>query len=60
MINVCLAGSTGWAGSELARAIAGVADVRASPAVAQDEPVTALGDRIDSDVDPATRRSTRK
>ena len=27
MIRVCLAGATGWAGSELARAIAGVADL---------------------------------
>src|SRR5262245_42588726 len=35
MIKVCLAGATGWAGSELARAIPGTADLRLVAAVAR-------------------------
>lgn len=35
MINVCLAGATGWAGSELARAIAATPDVHLNAAVAR-------------------------
>src|SRR5262245_3051704 len=34
-IRVCLAGATGWAGSELARAIAGVDDIRLVAAVSR-------------------------
>jgi len=35
MIKVCLAGATGWAGSELARAIPGSGDLRLAAAVAR-------------------------
>lgn len=44
MINVCLAGATGWAGSELARAIASTADVRLSAAISRKSAGRRLGD----------------
>ena len=44
MINVCLAGATGWAGSELARGIAGSADIALVAAVARREAGKVLGD----------------
>lgn len=44
MIRVCLAGATGWAGSELARGIARTADVSLVAAVARREAGKVLGD----------------
>lgn len=43
-IDVCLAGATGWAGSELARAIAGCADLRLAGAIARSQAGRVLGD----------------
>jgi 4-hydroxy-tetrahydrodipicolinate reductase len=43
-IKVCLAGATGWAGSELARSIAKTEDVTLVAAVARKEAGRALGD----------------
>src|SRR6187549_390405 len=43
-IQVCLAGATGWAGSELARGIAATDDVRVTSAVARATAGKALGD----------------
>jgi 4-hydroxy-tetrahydrodipicolinate reductase len=47
MLKVCLAGATGWAGSELARAIAKTADVTLVAAVARKHAGRALGDVLD-------------
>lgn len=44
MIRVCLAGATGWAGSELARGIARSADIALVAAVARRESGKVLGD----------------
>lgn len=44
MIKVCLAGATGWAGSELARAIATTADLRLVAAVSRTHAGRVLGD----------------
>jgi 4-hydroxy-tetrahydrodipicolinate reductase len=44
MIRVCLAGATGWAGSELARAMAGVDDVTLVAAVSRTHAGRTLGD----------------
>ena len=44
MINVCLAGATGWAGSELARGIAGTDDVAIVAAVSRTHAGRVLGD----------------
>lgn len=44
MIDVCLAGATGWAGSELARAIAASTDVRVTAAVSRGSAGRTLGD----------------
>lgn len=44
MINVCLAGATGWAGSELARGIARTTDIALVAAVARREAGKVLGD----------------
>lgn len=43
-IDLCLAGATGWAGSELARAIAGEADLAIRSAVARSSAGARLGD----------------
>jgi 4-hydroxy-tetrahydrodipicolinate reductase len=43
-ISVCLAGATGWAGSELARAIAGSSDVVLSAAISRRHAGRDLGD----------------
>lgn len=43
-IRVCLAGATGWAGSELARAIAATADIELVAAVARSHAGRSLGD----------------
>ena len=43
-IRVCLAGATGWAGSELARAIAGAADLELVAAVARSQAGRVLGE----------------
>jgi 4-hydroxy-tetrahydrodipicolinate reductase len=43
-IKVCLAGATGWAGSELARALAGTADVSLVAAVSRKHAGQKLGD----------------
>jgi 4-hydroxy-tetrahydrodipicolinate reductase len=43
-IKVCIAGATGWAGSELARAIASAADLRLVAAVARKHAGQMLGD----------------
>src|SRR5262245_20665237 len=43
-ISVCLAGATGWAGSELARAIAGSRDVVLAAAVSRTHAGRSLGD----------------
>src|SRR3954454_21944198 len=45
-VNVCLAGATGWAGSELARAMAGVADLALVSAVSRTYAGRKLGDVI--------------
>ncbi|MCE5234328.1 MAG: 4-hydroxy-tetrahydrodipicolinate reductase [Mizugakiibacter sp.] len=45
-IDVCLAGATGWAGSELARGIAACADLRLVGAVARTQAGRVLGDAI--------------
>lgn len=45
-INVCLAGATGWAGSELARALADVADISLVTAVSRTHAGRRLGDVI--------------
>ncbi len=44
MIRVCLAGATGWAGSELARAIAHTEDITLVGAVARRNAGATLGD----------------
>jgi 4-hydroxy-tetrahydrodipicolinate reductase len=44
MINVCLAGATGWAGSELARAIASTEDLALVAAVSRKQAGRVLGD----------------
>ncbi len=44
MLDVCVAGATGWAGGELARAIADVADIRIVAAVARASAGKRLGD----------------
>jgi 4-hydroxy-tetrahydrodipicolinate reductase len=44
MIRVCLAGATGWAGSELARAIAGLPDVTIVAAVSRQHGGKSLGE----------------
>jgi 4-hydroxy-tetrahydrodipicolinate reductase len=44
--RVCLAGATGWAGSELARAIAGVSDVSLVAAVSRTHAGRILGDVV--------------
>jgi len=44
MIDVCVAGATGWAGSELARAIVGTDDVRLVAAVSRKYAGRTLGD----------------
>ena len=46
MLNVCLAGATGWAGSELALGIARSADVRLVGAVSRAHAGKTLGDVI--------------
>jgi len=46
-IRVCLAGATGWAGSELARAIAGTEDVSLVAAVSRTHGGRRLGDVLD-------------
>ena len=43
-LRVCLAGATGWAGSELARGIAGCADLQLVAAIARRSAGRALGD----------------
>jgi len=43
-IKICLAGATGWAGSELARAIAGMADMSLVAAVSRSHAGRVLGD----------------
>jgi 4-hydroxy-tetrahydrodipicolinate reductase len=43
-IKVCLAGATGWAGSELARAIAGTQDITLAAAVSRKHAGRSLGD----------------
>jgi len=43
-LTVCLAGATGWAGSELARAIAGADDLRLVAAVSRTHAGRILGD----------------
>ena len=43
-ISVCLAGATGWAGSELARGIAGAADLALVAAVSRQHAGRALGE----------------
>src|ERR1700724_632971 len=47
VLNVCLAGATGWAGSELARAIAKTADLAVVAAVARREAGRVLGEGRD-------------
>lgn len=44
MIDVCLAGATGWAGSELARGIAGTTDIALVAAVSRAQAGRTLGD----------------
>ena len=44
MLNVCLAGATGWAGSELARAMARTADLALVAAIARKHAGEVLGD----------------
>jgi len=44
LIRVCLAGATGWAGSELARGIAGTSDLALVAAIARRHAGEALGD----------------
>ena len=44
MLNVCLAGATGWAGSELARSIARTADIALVAAVARKHAGRVLGE----------------
>ena len=43
-LNVCLAGATGWAGSELARAIAAAPDLHVASAVSRSHAGRVLGD----------------
>ena len=45
-IRVCLAGATGWAGSELARSIAGAADLTVVAAVSRTHAGRTLGDAL--------------
>jgi 4-hydroxy-tetrahydrodipicolinate reductase len=45
-ITVCLAGATGWAGSELARAIAGSPDLTLSAAISRGNSGRNLGDAL--------------
>lgn len=47
MIKVCLAGATGWAGSELARGIAGSEDLSLVGAVSRSRAGRVLGDVLD-------------
>ena len=47
MIAVCLASATGWAGSELARAIAHTDDLALVAAVSRTHAGRALGDVLD-------------
>jgi 4-hydroxy-tetrahydrodipicolinate reductase len=47
VLNVCLAGATGWAGSELARAIAKTDDLALVAAVARRQAGRILGDVLD-------------
>ena len=51
MIRVCLAGATGWAGSELARAIARESDLTLVAAVSRSHAGDKLSDVLD---DPVT------
>jgi 4-hydroxy-tetrahydrodipicolinate reductase len=52
VIRVCLAGATGWAGSELARAIAKVNDISLVAAVSRQHAGRSLGDVLgESDLD---------
>ena len=44
VLNVCLAGATGWAGSELARSIAKTADLALVAAVARKHAGRVLGE----------------
>lgn len=44
MIKVCLAGATGWAGSELARGIAATTDIALTAAVSRSQAGRSLGD----------------
>ena len=44
MLKVCLAGATGWAGSELARSIAKTVDIAIVAAVARKHAGRTLGD----------------
>ncbi len=44
VINVCLAGATGWAGSELARSIAKTADLTLVAAVSRKHAGRSLGE----------------
>ncbi len=46
-LHVCLAGATGWAGSELARAIANLSDITVVAAVSRTHAGRALGDVLD-------------
>jgi 4-hydroxy-tetrahydrodipicolinate reductase len=51
-ISVCLAGATGWAGSELARAIAAAADLRLAAGVSRTHAGRSLGDVLgDASID---------
>ena len=45
-IRVCLAGATGWAGSELARAVAGADDLELVAAVARRQAGRVLGEEL--------------
>ena len=47
MLKVCLAGATGWAGSELARSIAKTADLTLVAAVARKHAGRVLGEVLD-------------
>ena len=46
-LTVCLAGATGWAGSELARGIGGTEDIDLVAAVSRSHAGADLGDVID-------------
>jgi 4-hydroxy-tetrahydrodipicolinate reductase len=47
LIKVCLAGATGWAGSELARSIAATPDIELVALVARKHAGRVLGDVLD-------------